>query len=143
MASSLVLVLLLLASAALSRRPNPASSPSPSPVSPNNLDPRYGTDENSARAHQLLFNDLLTLGRARCASRRASPESWETTDYQTYRVQLRQGVRFHDGHELTSADVVYTFTSMLDPGVRLAVARRVSRSRLGRRRSIRTPSTSC
>ncbi len=28
---------------------------------------------------------------------------------------LREGVRFHDGHELTSEDVVYTFTSMLDP----------------------------
>ena len=29
------------------------------PVSPNNLDPRFGTDENSARAHELLYNDLL------------------------------------------------------------------------------------
>jgi peptide/nickel transport system substrate-binding protein len=28
---------------------------------------------------------------------------------------LREGIRFHDGHELTSADVVFTFTSMLDP----------------------------
>src|SRR5205823_7548791 len=41
--------------------------------------------------------------------------SWETSDYKTYVVHLRQGVHFHDGHELTSKDVVYTFTSILDP----------------------------
>ena len=28
---------------------------------------------------------------------------------------MRRGVRFHDGHELTSDDVVYTFTSLLAP----------------------------
>jgi len=31
---------------------------------------------------------------------------------------LRKGVRFHDGHELTSADVVYTFRTILDPDSR-------------------------
>jgi peptide/nickel transport system substrate-binding protein len=84
------------------------------PVSPNNLDPRFGTDENSARAQQLLFNDLLRWDeQTRLAPGLA--ESWETSDHQRYRIRLRQGVRFHDGHELTSADVVFTFTSMLDP----------------------------
>ena len=84
------------------------------PVSPNSLDPRFGTDENSARVHQLIFNDLLKWDE----QNRLAPglaESWETTDYQTYRIKLRQGVPFHDGHEMTSADVVYTFTSMVDP----------------------------
>lgn len=28
---------------------------------------------------------------------------------------LRTGVHFHDGHELTSRDVAYTFDSLLDP----------------------------
>ena len=84
------------------------------PVSPNNLDPRFGTDENSARAQQLLFNDLLRWDeQTRLAPGLAL--SWESADHQTYRVRLRQGVRFHDGHELTSADVVFTFRSMLDP----------------------------
>jgi peptide/nickel transport system substrate-binding protein len=84
------------------------------PVSPNNLDPRYGTDENSARAHQLLYNDLLRWDeQTRLAPGLAA--SWDTADYQTYRITLREGVRFHDGDELTSADVVHTFTSMMDP----------------------------
>ena len=86
------------------------------PVSPNSLDPRYGTDENSARAHELLFNDLLRWDeQTRLAPGLA--ESWETPDYQTYHVKLRQGVPFHDGHELTSADVVYTFDTMMDPAM--------------------------
>jgi peptide/nickel transport system substrate-binding protein len=84
------------------------------PVSPNNLDPRFGTDENSARAQQLLFSDLLRWDeQTRLAPGLAV--SWDTSDHQTYRIRLREGVRFHDGHELTSEDVVFTFTSMLDP----------------------------
>ena len=95
-------------------RPEPGIVTIAIPVSPNNLDPRYGTDENSARAHQLLFNDLLRWDE----QNRLAPGiavSWDTSDHQTYRIRLREGVRFHDGHELTSADVVFTFTSMLDP----------------------------
>ncbi len=86
------------------------------PVSPNSLDPRYGNDENSARAHELLFNDLLRWDEhTRLAPGLA--ESWDTADYKTYRIKLRHGVPFHDGHEMTSADVVYTFNSMLDPAM--------------------------
>src|SRR5262249_46033951 len=33
----------------------------------------------------------------------------------TYVVTLRRGVHFHDGHELTADDVVYTFESLKDP----------------------------
>lgn len=78
------------------------------------LDPRYATDSVSARAHQLLFNSLLNLdGNMRLAPDLA--ERWESNDYQTYHLHLRRGVRFHDGHELTAADVVYTFDSILNP----------------------------
>ena len=83
-------------------------------VSPNNLDPRFGTDSYSSRAQQLLFTDLLRLDD----NQKLVPglaESWDTADYKTYRVHLRRGVHFHDGHELTSKDVIYTFNSILDP----------------------------
>src|SRR5258705_4388211 len=42
-------------------------------------------------------------------------ERLENPEPTTYVATLRRGVRFHDGHELTSADVVYTFRSFLDP----------------------------
>jgi len=109
-----VLALLLLTAGCSQPAPEPGIITVAIPVSPNNLDPRFGTDENSARAQQLLFNDLLRWDeQTRLAPGLAL--SWETADHQTYRVRLREGVRFHDGHELTSADVVFTFTSMLDP----------------------------
>ena len=45
----------------------------------------------------------------------ALPSVSKTRSPRIYIVTLRRGVPFHDGHELTSADVVYTFHSMLEP----------------------------
>ncbi len=81
---------------------------------PNNLDPRIGTDDVSGKTSQLIFNSLMTLDE----HLRIVPELAERLDNPdptTYVVTLRRGVRFHDGHELSSADVVYTFRSLLDP----------------------------
>jgi peptide/nickel transport system substrate-binding protein len=82
---------------------------------PNDLDPRVGTDDVSQKAGQLLFNGLMK----RDDRLRVVPDLAERLDNPeptTYLVTLRQGVHFHDGHELTSADVVYTYRSLLDPG---------------------------
>ena len=79
-----------------------------------NLDPRVGTDEASQKIHQLLFNTLVHID----AQLRVVPElaeSIEHPDPVTYIARLRKGVLFHNGRELTSADVVYTFRSFLDP----------------------------
>jgi peptide/nickel transport system substrate-binding protein len=83
-------------------------------ASPNNFDPRVGTDEVSQKVYQLVYDNLLTLDSAlRVAPGVAT--RWEQPDDKTYVLYLRQGVRFHDGHELTSADVAYTFNSLIDP----------------------------
>src|SRR4029079_8993990 len=79
-----------------------------------NLDPRVGTDEASQKIHQLLFNSLVHID----PQLRVVPELAETIvhpDPLTYIARLRHGVLFHNGRELTSADVVYTFRSFLDP----------------------------
>ncbi len=82
--------------------------------SPNNLDPRIGSDETSQRVHQLVFDYLLALDdQLRVTGGLAT--HWEQPDPLTYVVHLRQGVRFHDGHELTADDVVHTFRSLIDP----------------------------
>ena len=85
--------------------------------SPLNLDPRVGADEASQKAHQLLYNSLVRIDD----DLRIVPElaeSVEQPDPLTYTVKLRSGVLFHNGRELTSADVVYTFRSFLDPTFR-------------------------
>lgn len=44
-------------------------------------------------------------------------ESWETPDDQTFIFNIRQGVRFHDGVELTADDIVFTIERNLDPDI--------------------------
>ncbi len=80
---------------------------------PQNLDPRYGLDAGSLRCFQLMYNGLFRLNE------RAEPvpdlaESWLREDELRYVVELRHGVMLQSGAELTSADVVFTYRSILD-----------------------------
>jgi peptide/nickel transport system substrate-binding protein len=86
-------------------------------LSPVNFDPRIGTDEGSQRIHQLVYSHLLTVDDTLkvVAGLDALAARLDNPDPLTYIVHLRSGVKFHDGHELTSKDVVYTFGSFLDP----------------------------
>ena len=81
-------------------------------ASPTNLDPRIGADSYSEHIDGLIFSSLV----ARDAQMKVIPdlaESWETPDPLTYVFHLRRGVKFHDGRPLTSADVKFTFDSIL------------------------------
>jgi peptide/nickel transport system substrate-binding protein len=109
-----ILLSLIAAAGACSQPPpEPGTITVSMAASPTNLDPRMVADSYSVRAHQLLFNNLLRFDDRMLLSPCLAAE-WSTTDYKTYRVKLRQGVRFHNGHELTSKDVVYTYSSILD-----------------------------
>jgi peptide/nickel transport system substrate-binding protein len=82
-----------------------------------NLDPRVGTDAASQKVHQLLYSTLVRIDdQLRVVPDLA--ESIEQPDPITYVARLRHGVLFHNGRELTSEDVVYTFRSFLDPAFR-------------------------
>ncbi|MGH9775490.1 MAG: ABC transporter substrate-binding protein [Candidatus Acidiferrales bacterium] len=79
---------------------------------PVSLDPRIGTDAQSAQIDALLFDGLLD----RDANLNLVPdlaEKWEMSGDRTYIFHLRRGVKFHDGRPLTSADVKYTYDSVL------------------------------
>jgi len=83
-------------------------------VGPNSLHPLKANDEGTARVGQLIYDSLMDTGEDLRAHPRLA-ERIETPDPMTYVVHLRHGVRFHDGHELTARDVVYTFSRLLDP----------------------------
>ena len=83
---------------------------------PTNLDPRIGTDGQSERIDSLIFNSLVELDEHRIPHGDLA-DTWETPDPVTYVFHLRSGVKFHDGRPLTSADVKYTFDSILNGSV--------------------------
>ncbi|HUK33377.1 MAG TPA: ABC transporter substrate-binding protein, partial [Vicinamibacterales bacterium] len=83
---------------------------------PNNLDPRVGTDAVSQNIHQLLFNGLMKIDE-HLAVVPDLAERLDNPEPTVYVARLRKGVPFHDGHELTAADVVYTFRSINDPAL--------------------------
>lgn len=84
---------------------------------PTNLDPRYATDSQSQKIDSLLFSSLLERDEQMNLHGDLA-ESWSTPDPVTYVFHLRHGVRFTDGRPVTSADVKYTFESILDPATR-------------------------
>jgi peptide/nickel transport system substrate-binding protein len=82
--------------------------------SPTTLDPRVGVDEASQRMQSLVYSSLFVLNDHLDVVGDLAA-SWETPDPLTHLVHLKPGVRFHDGRLLTSADVVYTYRSLIDP----------------------------
>ena len=81
---------------------------------PTNLDPRYATDADSERIAALVFDSLARPDRS-FRPRPELAETWDTPDDRTLVFHLRRGVKFHDGRDLTAADVAYTYRSALDP----------------------------
>jgi peptide/nickel transport system substrate-binding protein len=98
--------------------PSPVADPNIITISvrsgPTTLDPRQGADESSQRVSQLIFNSLMEWGDD-LRVHPALAERLDNPDPLTYVAHLRRGVRFHDGHELTARDVVYTFGAFVEP----------------------------
>lgn len=81
---------------------------------PTNLDPRFSMDAVSSKITRLLFNSLLK----RDENMRFIPDiadRWDIPDDVTYIFHLKKGIKFHDGKDLTSGDVKYTYAFILEP----------------------------
>lgn len=78
------------------------------------LDPAKNTASAAIRIFDLLYSRLTRLDD----QMRPNPdlaEKWEQPDAKTHIFHLRKGVKFHNGRELTSDDVKYTYERILDP----------------------------
>lgn len=82
---------------------------------PSTLDPATAYNIPAIGVSHLMFNGLVTFdGRAAIVPDLA--ESWTLSpDGREYRFTLRQGVTFHDGQPMTSADVKYSLERVLRP----------------------------
>jgi peptide/nickel transport system substrate-binding protein len=101
------------------QRTDPATAVILIESSPLNLDPRIGTDAQSERIDELMFEGLVRRDDNFELKPRLA-ESWEIADPLTYTFHLRHDVHFHDGRAMTSADVKWTLDSLLDGTVRSA-----------------------
>jgi peptide/nickel transport system substrate-binding protein len=86
-------------------------------AAPTNLDPRIGADGYSEHIDGLIFSSLVGHDDQMTVVPDLA-ESWDTPDPVTYVFHLRRGVKFHDGRPLTSADVKYTFDSILSGAIK-------------------------
>ncbi|MEA2530059.1 MAG: peptide/nickel transport system substrate-binding protein [Thermomicrobiales bacterium] len=76
-------------------------------------DPRLTNDTSGFRLMDLVFDGLAVLDST-LVPQPALATSWDNPDPTTWVFHLRQGVKFHDGTDLTADDVVYTFETILD-----------------------------
>ena len=85
------------------------------------FDPHYSTSSNDVRVSFNLFDNLTS----RHPDGKLYPglaAEWKLEGPTTWRFKLRQGVKFHNGDPLTSADVKYSIERTYDPAAKTMVA---------------------
>jgi hypothetical protein len=79
-------------------------------ITVDSLDPVRGVEAVSARIQQQLFDCLYTYPDGSFdVEPRLVADASVSVDRREYWFELKRGVRFHDGSELTAADVVYSW----------------------------------
>ncbi|MGD9713377.1 MAG: ABC transporter substrate-binding protein [Thermomicrobiales bacterium] len=81
---------------------------------PPNMAPFGGVSQAQAWGNEHIYDSLLAWD-ADINIIPALAEGWEAPDNMSYIFTLRQGVLFHNGKEMTAADVVYSVTNAVTP----------------------------
>jgi len=114
-----LLILLLLPMAACRRGGEPGTLVIAIEQPPRGFDPRFSTTfQTSARIMQLVYDTLVVKDEHFEFVPSLAERFEESADHQTFTFHLRQGVYFHNGKPLTSADVKYTFDSIIAPATK-------------------------
>ncbi|MBR4879261.1 MAG: hypothetical protein IKU13_05465, partial [Clostridia bacterium] len=72
------------------------------------LDPHDVNDTSSAAVIRHIYNSLLVRKTETGELTPALAESWEIPDDLTYKMKLREGVKFHNGNDFNADDVVFS-----------------------------------
>lgn len=89
---------------------------------PKTLEPARISDIYSFSVSQQIFDGLVQFDQT-LAIKPALAEFWRASrDGLRWTFDLRKGVKFHHGREVTADDVVYSFTRILDPRIRSGAA---------------------
>jgi len=78
---------------------------------PVSLDPHEQLSGGTMQLSHMVFDPLVRFNQKMEFEPRLA-ESWDRVDNETMRFNLRKGVKFHSGNELTADDVVWTFARL-------------------------------
>lgn len=78
------------------------------------LDPGMHAETPTGNVERQIFDTLIRID-ADLQYQPSVATSWEAVDDTTWAIVIRQGIKFHDGAELTAADVKYSIDRILDP----------------------------
>ena len=114
-----LMILALLAAAALCAGLLPAAAEMESltvglPADAKAIDPHQSVDNYSFAVLKHINQPLVTMDGKTKEIVPILAEKWELLDDKTYKFYLRQGVKFHNGDELTADDVVFSFKRMMN-----------------------------
>ena len=85
---------------------------------PKTLNPAIAGDNASREVLHRMMADLIHINRESQRTEPALAKSWTVSaDGLRYVLELRQGLRFSDGHPFDAGDVVFTFQVMMDEKV--------------------------
>lgn len=76
---------------------------------PTNLDPQHNTANASRVITHTMYNSLTFMDTLNKTLKPCLAESWENPSDDVYVFNLRKGVKFHNGNEMTAKDVLYSF----------------------------------
>ncbi|MGC9044775.1 MAG: ABC transporter substrate-binding protein, partial [Myxococcota bacterium] len=77
------------------------------------LDPRFAVSAYSIKACRLIYNSLVKIDRDLNIKNDLAEEIYFINPTELY-VKIKRGINFHNGKELTSRDVKYTYDSIRD-----------------------------
>lgn len=88
-------------------------------ILPRGFDPRFSSGNiYSVRIMQLVYDTLLVKDEKFDLIPSLATSFVESEDHKTFTFRLRSNAKFHNGKPLTSADVKYTFDSLLSPALK-------------------------
>ncbi|HET6612931.1 MAG TPA: ABC transporter substrate-binding protein [Kofleriaceae bacterium] len=82
------------------------------------LDPRFAINSYDTKLSRLIAPGLTTVDTASLEPAPALAESITQIDDLTWEVTLKDGVKFSNGLPVLADDVVYTYSSVLDPATK-------------------------
>lgn len=90
---------------------------------PNTLNPITAPDIVSRSMIEMIFDGLVAAD-AKSELRGELASGWDVSpDGKQWTFQLRKGVRWHDGREVTAEDVKFTYDTVIDPNSKPTVAK--------------------